>query len=73
MTLPTPAWFFGCILFGLIGFAAWRYGKVMAQPRIRWLGAALMVYPYLTRPTWLLYGAGIALCAAIWWVRPRSD
>ena len=30
---------------------------------MRWLGAALMFYPYLTRPTWLLYGAGIALCA----------
>jgi hypothetical protein len=73
LTLPSPAWFFGCILFGLVGFAAWRYGKFVEHPRIRWLGAALMLYPYLTRPTWLLYGVGIALCAAVWWDRPRRD
>ena len=27
LTLPSPAWIFGCVLFGLLGFAAWRYGK----------------------------------------------
>ena len=41
LTLPSPAWIFGCILFSLIGFAAWRYGKFVQRPRIRWLGLAL--------------------------------
>jgi len=73
LTLPSPAWIFGCILFSLVGFAAWRYGKAVQVPRIRWLGLALMLYRYLTGPTWLLYGVGCALCAAILWSRPRRD
>jgi hypothetical protein len=73
LTLPSPAWIFGCILFGLVGLAAWRYGKVIGHPRIRWLGIALMLYPYLTSRTWMLYGVGIALCAAVWWNRPRRN
>lgn len=72
-TLPSPAWIFGCFLFSLAGLAAWRYGKAVEQPRIRWLGVGLMLYPYLTSGTALLYGVGIALCAAIWWSRPRGD
>ena len=72
LTLPSPAWIFGCILFSLLGLAAWRWGKVVQRPRIRWLGVALMFYSYVTGPTWLLYGVGIALCGAIWWNRPRA-
>ena len=73
LTLPSPAWIFGCILFSLIGFAAWRYGKYVKSPPIRRLGLALMLYGYIAGPTWLLYGAGFALCAAVWWYRPRRD
>ncbi|MFL6695622.1 MAG: hypothetical protein ACJ8GJ_00550 [Vitreoscilla sp.] len=73
LTLPTPAWIFGCILFSLVGIGAWYYGKAAKVPRIRWLGLALMLYSYVTAPTWLLYGVGIALCVAIWWYRPRGD
>ncbi len=71
LTLPTPAWIFGCILFSLLGIAAWYYGKAAKVPRIRWLGLALMLYSYVTAPTWLLYGVGTALCGAIWWHWPR--
>jgi len=67
LTLPSPAWIFGALVFGLAGFAAWRYGKAAERPRTRWLGMALMVYPYFAGSTWLLYGVGIAICAAIWW------
>jgi hypothetical protein len=72
LTLPTPAYIFGAILFGLAGLAAWRYGKVVGHPRIRWLGVALMFYPYAISRTWLLYLVGFALCCAIWWDRPRK-
>ena len=71
LTLPSPAYIFGSILFGLVGLGAWRYGKVIEHPRMRWMGVVLMFYPYLVGRTWLLYLVGCALCAAIWWDRPR--
>ena len=73
LTLPSPAWIVGCILFSLIGFVAWRYGKFVKRPRIRWLGLALMLYGYVVEPTWLLYTVGVALCAAVWWNRPPRE
>ena len=33
------------------------------------IGVGLMVYPYLVSATWLLYVAGVALCAALYWFR----
>jgi hypothetical protein len=69
LTFPSPAWIFGTILFGLVGLAAWRYGKAIEHPRIRWLGAVLMFYPYAIGSTWLLYLVGFAICGAIWWDR----
>lgn len=73
LTLPSPSYIFGSILFGLVGLAAWRYGKVIGHPRTRWLGVVLMFYPYLIGRTWLLYAVGFAICAAIWWDRtPRN-
>jgi len=72
LTLPSPAYLFGSILFGLFGLVAWRYGKVIGHPRIRILGVVLMVYPYLVGRTWLLYVVGVALCAAIWWDRQNG-
>jgi len=65
--LPSPAYLLGLLLFSLAGFAAWRYGKVAGRPLTRWLGMALMLYPYLAGSTWLLYLAGAGLCAGIWW------
>lgn len=69
LIFPTPAYLFGAILFGLIGFAAYRYGKKAARPPLRWTGLALMLYPYLVSDTWLLYLAGAALCGALYWWR----
>ncbi|HEX7639505.1 MAG TPA: hypothetical protein VF457_14005 [Burkholderiaceae bacterium] len=72
-SLPSPAYIFGSLLFGLVGLAAWRYGKVAERPVIRWLGVALMFYPYLVGRTWLLYTVGVLLCGAIWYLRPGRD
>lgn len=46
ISLPSPAYILNAVIFGLIGFAAYRYGKRAGRPRSRWLGVALMLYPY---------------------------
>jgi apolipoprotein N-acyltransferase len=65
LELPSPAYIFGAIVFGLVGLAAFRHGRKSGRPVTRWLGVALMVYPYAVSLTWLLYAVGLALCAGI--------
>lgn len=67
--LPTPAYLVGALLFGLIGFAAYRYGGKVGQSQTRWIGLALMLYPYAISATWLMYVIGLALCGALYWFR----
>ncbi len=67
ITLPTPAYLAGSLLFGVIGMVAYYYGKRTDLPVTRWLGVALMLYPYLVSDTLALYAVGSALCAAAWW------
>jgi hypothetical protein len=65
LSLPGPAYIFGSISFGLIGFAAYRYGKRVGRQLTKWLGMALMLYPYAIAQTWLLYVVGTILCAGL--------
>jgi hypothetical protein len=67
--LPSPAYLFGAVLFGIIGFAAYRYGKKAEAATTKWLGVVLMIYPYGVSETWLLYVVGIALCVIIYFYR----
>lgn len=67
LTLPTPAYLFGALLFGIFGLVAWRYGRRQARPLTQWLGVALMFFPYATASTPLLYLIGAALTALAWW------
>lgn len=66
LELPTPAYIFGALLFGIVGAVAWWHGKKSKLSTPKWLGLALMLYPYATPQTWLLYAVGTALC--IWLV-----
>ena len=68
-SLPTPAYLAGALLFSLVGFAAYRYGKKDSRKNVKWIGVALMVYPYAISETWQLYLAGAALCAGLYWLR----
>jgi len=72
LTLPSPAYIFGAIVFGIIGFAAYRYGKKSQRKTTKWLGVALMVYPYAVSQTWLLYIVGTALCAWLFFDHSRA-
>ena len=61
LEMPTPAYLVGTLLFGIVGMVAWWHGKKTQRPRAKWLGLALMLYPYATPQTWLLYLVGVAL------------
>ena len=66
LELPSPSYLIGAIVFGLIGFAAYRYGKRMSRDRVKWIGVALMLYPYAVSETVMLYVIGVALCVAMY-------
>ncbi|AJP48117.1 hypothetical protein PG1C_05880 [Rugosibacter aromaticivorans] len=68
-TLPGPAYIFGAVLFSLIGWAAYRYGKKSSLTPFKGLGIALMLYPYAITDTLMLYGVGVALCFGLYWYR----
>lgn len=72
LTLPTPAYLIGLLLFGVIGIVVFVMGKRRRKPKVKWLGLALMLYPYLIWGTVPLYVVGAVLClAAVWfWRRP---
>jgi hypothetical protein len=61
-TLPSTAYLIGVVIFGIGGFVAYRYGKTMSLPVTKWIGIALMLYPYAISTTWLIYLVGAALC-----------
>ncbi|MFZ6654841.1 hypothetical protein [Undibacterium sp. TJN19] len=68
--LPSPAYIAGAVLFGILGFIAYRFGKKTQRQKTKWLGVALMFYPYLIgSDTRLLYLVGTALCIAIYFYR----
>lgn len=69
LTLPTPGYIAGAILFGVIGYAAYRYGKTTTRPYVRWIGLALMLYTLVISDTTLMYAIGGLLCAGLYWFR----
>ena len=66
LTLPSPAYIFGALLFGIIGFAAYRYGKKAELAAPEWIGVALMLYPYAITDTLLMYAVDAGLCIALY-------
>ncbi|MDB5823699.1 MAG: hypothetical protein JWR21_2403 [Herminiimonas sp.] len=69
LSLPSPAYLIGAILFGILGYAAYRYGKKSSLSIPKWLGVALMLYPYAVSDTTLLYIIGALLCAGVYFYR----
>ena len=70
LILPGPGYIAGAILFGIVGYAAYRRGRKTSQPVITWTGVALMVYPYAVPQTWLLWLIGVGLCG---WLYAKWD
>jgi hypothetical protein len=65
-TLPSLPYLIGAILFSIIGYAAYRYGKKASFATTKWIGVALMFYPYVISETWLMYAVGLGLCAGLY-------
>ena len=55
--------------FGLIGMAAFGYGKKQGNYNAMGIGAALMVYPYFVTNTLATVAIGIALTASLFYFR----
>ena len=60
LTLPTPTYLAGLLVFGIVGYLAFRRGRKMQKPALKWAGIALMLYPYAVPQTWLLWLIGTA-------------
>lgn len=65
MSLPSPAILFASLLFGIVGLAAFTYGKKSANWKPMAIGVLLMIYPYAIDEAWLVYAIGVALCVAL--------
>jgi hypothetical protein len=66
LVLPTPAYILGAILFGIIGWVAFRRGRTTSISVLTWSGVALMIYPYGVSETWTLWLIGIALSGLVY-------
>jgi hypothetical protein len=65
-TLPSPIYLVGAVIFSIIGYAAYRYGKKSKLGGPKWIGIALMFYPYAISETWMLFVVGAGLCVGLY-------
>ena len=65
-TMPSEIYLACLILFSILGWAAYRYGRKTSKAATKWLGVALMLFPYAISETWQLYAVGTALCIGIY-------
>jgi hypothetical protein len=54
------------IIFGIIGWGAYSYGKKLELWQPRAIGLALMIYPYFIYNKWLVWIVGVALLVLLW-------
>jgi len=66
LVLPSPFYIVGAVLFGIIGYIAFRRGRKTTSPVLTWTGVALMFYPYAVSQTWLLWLVGAGLCGFLY-------
>jgi len=66
VTIPGPTYLIGAVLFSIVGYVGYRHGKKAKLATPRWIGIALMLYPYAVSDTWLLYAVGGVLCVGLY-------
>lgn len=57
------------VLFGLVGIAAFRYGKKNGEPRPLFLGIGLMAYGYFVTNVWWSLAIGGVLTLLLFFPR----
>ncbi len=57
------------VLFGIVGFAAFRYGKKNGEMRPLLLGIALMAYGYFVTNAWISLAIGAVLTVLLFFPR----
>lgn len=60
---------FAWLIFGLIGMAAFGYGKKQGRPKILLISIVMMVYPYFVSNALALWLVGAGLTAAMFLFR----
>jgi len=65
--LPSLAYVIGVLLFGVIGLVVYVKGRRAKKRAVRWLGIALMFYPYVVWGTLAMYVVGVLLTGTAWW------
>ena len=56
----------GGLMFSVIGWGAWRYGRQLDLWKPVAIGLLLMIYPYFTPSAWWTWGVGTGLCVLLW-------
>ena len=59
-----PWYLFLSLIFSLIGFGYFRYGKRQSDGRAMLVGVVLMVYPYFITSPLAVVGVGVLLMAS---------
>ena len=54
------------LIFGTIGWGAWRYGRSLERWKPVAIGLALMIYPYFIATPWLLWSVGLGLLVLLY-------
>jgi len=69
LTLPSPLYILGSLLFGIVGYVAFRHGRKTTRMEMTIAGVVLMLYPYLVPETWMLWviGAGLTAWVFLTW------
>jgi hypothetical protein len=67
--LPSAWYLIGVLLFSVVGIVAFWKGRQLKRPPVKWLGLALMLYPYVVWSTAGVYvvGAGLCVALAVYW------
>ena len=65
LELPSASYLLGSVLFGLLGYATFRFGRKQGRTALIWGGLVLMLYPYVVSGTWQLWLMGVVLCAVM--------
>ena len=63
LTLPSPTYLVGALIFGVMGYLAFKRGRKTQRTALTWTGLVLMLYPYAVTETWMLGVVGALLTA----------